>query len=570
MSVKRRIDTYEEVPESVEKSKKSKDFLESPDCSYVISNIRRCSQVSEYNRLLESRSACLYEFYKKKVFGGEEDKVFTTYLTLPIVLSFVNDTKFIDNALLQVHNAFIQGTGDSEKKRDKHIKLTKTLITCNKEWNQKLRETTEISRHLNPLCVWSEKGISGFFTETLRSILFLQQIMGVIDKKSFQEGSEFFLNIEKDKVQEISEKMDKLCASRNLDNCESDSNCVRRPTSTGDFKCINKQRYRTMTPGDKSSYYVLEDPYTDSKLVYRPLCVTRIISGSSGVFQQYKIVAGKPVANGKYTIVFPPFGGSTWRDKINGFVSMYVKGYITDVKAIRSGNAPGGTVGILWGLWTAIQRWYSECGVILSKIPKNSHISIVGCSLGGALSNVASFKLIQEGFTNVHMYALGAPRVGDEKFANYINKCILSEDSANYVRFNSVIKDDTFYTEFDPVAKFPINTWSFLAPVGQHLRFVDNGRLRCMGAGMTFNPVLGTFGTQPDYDMMPYEQARRLGYNINKETPVGGDCENLFVLIHSISAYSANNFVGARDYDEDNPKYTDYFDHVINLNKENC
>jgi hypothetical protein len=531
------------------------------------------NRVITVDRLLENRSAVLYNFLLDKIFV--KNKIFTSYMTLPIVLSFVQNPVFIENALLQIHNAFSQGVGikNATIERDSNIQLSNSLLTCNQEWNTKLDKNiySNIVKTIQVHCVWDANGIDPFYTETIRSLMFLHQIMGVIDKPSFQEGSDFYVNLESDKLLKISTQKDDKCNSLDSLRCEEEPDCVLRMSSTGKSSCINSERYRTTKPGEKPSYYVLDDPYNEKQLVYRSLCITRVVSGFAGIFQQYDIAKDKKTkANGKYTIVFPPFGGATWKDKIGGIMTFYYNGYISSTRAVKSGRSPEMDVGIMIGMAKAIDTWYESCNAILKTIPKNADIYIVGCSLGGALANVAAFKLLQFGYTNVHMYALGAPRIGDENMARYMNNCGLAPDSANYVRINSIIKGSTFYTQFDPVTKFPVNTWSSLAITGSHLRFTDNGRMRCMEGGLTFNPVLGTFGSQPDYDMMPFEQMRRLGFNPNKGTPLGGDCEEQFGFVHSIPAYSANNFVGARDYEGDGNDYTDYFDRIINLNEEKC
>lgn len=525
-----------------------------------------------FNRLLENRSAVLYNFLLSKVFG-KKDKIFSIYLTLPIILSFVKNDKFIENALLQCQNAFSQGVGikNPETERDSQIQLSKALLMCNREWNASLREYNNIVANIDVRCVWNDNGIDPFYTDTVRSLMFLQQIMGVIDKPTFQEGSEFYVNLSTDKLVAISEKKDKKCSVLDESQCERDTDCILRLSSVGKKACINNERYRTTKPGEKPSYYILDDPYTEKQIVYRSLCITRVVSGFAGIFEQYDIGKDKKTKpNGKYTIVFPPFGGSTWKEKIGGIMTFYYNGYISKTRAVRSGRAPDMDVGIMIGMANAIDAWYESCNQTLQNIPKNAHIYIAGCSLGGALANVAAFRLLQLGYTNIHMYALGAPRIGDENMTRYMSLCNLAPDSANYVRINNIIKDKQFYTQFDPVTKFPINTWSALAVTGSHLRFVDNARMRCMEGGLTFNPVLDTFVTQPDYDMMPFEKIRRLGFNPNKGTPLGGECEEQFAFVHSIPAYSANNFVGARDYEGSPNDYSNYFDRIIDLNMEKC
>lgn len=538
-------------------------------CPSEIDSIRRCQDVYRYNRLLESRSACIYE-YLVKLLG--EEKVFSTYLTLPIVLSFATNQNLVEEAILQVQDAFIQGVPLARASdRDKQIALTKRLLKCNLSWNEKLIETKQIQDSINIRLVRNENGIDPYFVETVRCLMFLQQIMGVIDKPTYQEAGNKYFNITKHSLGFIDSKKDNKCNMfEDEDKCSRDKDCVLRVSSKGDKNCINRERIRTTTPNKPTSYYILEDSYTDTDIVYVPLFISKIISGYSGVFEQFYSRDSKTVKANKYTIAFPPFGGKTFQDNFNGFRTFYIEAYIQSINARASGNAPSGQVGIITGLYKAVMSWYNECKNIIATIPKDADIYICGCSLGGALSNVTAFFLLQLGYTKIHLYAMGSPRVGDVTFVNYMEKSGLMPDSANYVRFNNVIKNGTFYTEFDPVAKFPINSWSLLSAFGMHLRYANNPHLRCMGAGLTFNPVLGTFLTQPEFDFLPGVKLRNFGRDVNAGLPIDGDCEDLFFLLHSIPAYSANNFVGARDYEVAVPNYRDYFDHVIDVSKEKC
>ena len=73
--------------------------------------------------------------------------------------------------------------------------------------------------------------------------------------------------------------------------------------------------------------------------------------------------------------------------------------------------------------------------------------------------------------------------------------------------------------------------------------------------------------------MLPGNRIRSLCLrDMNESTPIGGDCENHWGFVHSMGAYDANNFVGARNY-EGNPKtlsYHDFYDAIRDLDKEPC
>ena len=531
-------------------------------CQNVSGEIRQCSEVSQLPRLLESRSACLYE-YLVKTLG--KDKVFSTYLTVPIVLSFVEDGKFCQDFIQAESELFCIGIGLSATEQRKQAgtiqNIMRKLLDCNREWNRNLRDYGKIVRTVRAAAVYRNP----FYDNTIQTLIFVKEVLGVIGKSNFQEGSEYYIDYEKGEIATIDKKRDKKCVSLSEQECKRDRDCSVRVTSKGGKACINSQRYRTIQPEQKSSYYVLENGYAEQKVIYKPLCLFHIISDNAGIFQQYD---KDLTPTGEYTIVFPPFGGDT-QSNIKAFWTFYWKGYL---KTVPTNKGPD--VGVQIGLLEYIDAWLDACWNVIDRIPKKAHIYVSGVSLGAALANIAAFRLADMGYKHVHMYAFGGPRVGDEAFRTYMESGILEKDSANYVRFNNVLKEKTFYTQFDPVCKFPINTWSTWSAVGMHLRYVDNPLMRCMGGGLTFSPVFETYSTQPDYDMLPFDQIRRMFlYDVNKDTPVGANCDNHWPTVHSVGSYETENFIGQRDFDiEENRTivYTDFYDRIIDLSVEPC
>jgi len=454
-----------------------------------------CKGILDPKTMLQSRSACIFKYL-------DSEKNSST-LTLPIILSFVKNKELVRRVV-----------GNSDRVKIKY------LLGVNKKWNSDMdkKELDYIVDNIDVKCVRMGKNISSEFTETYNSILFLEEIMGVIDKKNFVERGDYY--IKNNRIENIDKKKDILC--KNDRKC-SNVNCINRTTSKGGKECINKQRYRT------DEYYILNDT------IYRLLCKSKIVSGYSGIFRHY---TKDNIPTDKYTIVFPFFGEKIV-DLFRGFNAFYLNGYITRVLCKNKRH-----VGIIKGLYDAVNSWYKTCQTVLEAIPKKSTIYIVGCSLGGALSNIVSFLLLEKGYKNIHMYALGSPRVGDEDFREYINNSNLSYDSANYIRFNNILSKKTFYTQFDPVIKFPVRK--------SHKLFANNGRMRCMASGITFNP-LNMIDNQPDYEM----------FSFSKSFPVDRKCKKLWYYVHSIPAYGHAFFA-------DIGKNAEIFDRVIDKEKEKC
>lgn len=517
-----------------------------------------CKNLIKFRRLLESRSACMYRYLLSTMGPG---KIFSTYLTLSVLLSFVQPVE----AKKMLHNSLYVMYPDADLTTLKSG--IEQLIGCNRQWNTKTKSAEKISKRLDIRATYDQP----WAVETVRALMFLQQVEGVINKPQFVEESAKYVNLSSGKLSKISDAFDKRCAKHNPNNpteCEEDAKCTLRTTSKGKKVCINSQRYRQLKAGDAKSYYILDDGQTGKFFVYRPMCLANVISGNSGIFLRQEIDRNNKIISGKrdtYTITFPPFGGeSVSKATMRGAYAFYYGGYIQDVKLTN-----GGKVGVQIGMFRYIDQWYKTCFEELG-ISKKSDIYIVGTSLGGALANLASFYLLEKGYKKIHMYACGAPRVGDYNLNRYMASADLAPDSANYVRFNNVVKGDKFYTEYDPVAKFPPNSWSVTGYTGYgHLRFVDNSRIRGMAAGLTFKPVLGCFTNQPDYDMMPGTFASTIS-GLNKQTPIGGDCANHWDYVHSLNAYSADVFLNAKAYSGDPEHYMSFFDAVRDLNAYPC
>ena len=517
-------------------------------------NTQLCRDVMKSPRIFEARSACLWKYITELDFI-----VYSQLTTIPILLSFINYESAHQWALESVQ--LIATTFLNERDRTKYIELMSNifldLIDLNRDWNTQLPEEqkNKIATSLQLHKVYGNR----FYDSTIIQLNFLTEIMGVIDKQSFTENSNYYVQYRRGRryekiyqIFDIDYKQDNKCKQTRAERCNATYGCKLRNNLKGKSQCVSEQRYRSITSGDDdtSKFYIQE--YSKNKLVcYEPICIYNIASRNSGIFRQYDVVEHKILRkSNRVSIVFPPFQESTTM-MLKIFNVFYIGGYIRNVFANESGHAKEGNVGIQSGLWSLIENWYNNCKDKLEYYVKHEdHIYITGTSFGGALCNVAAFMLIQKGYKNIHMYAFGSPRVGDEKFKNYMENANLMNDSANYVRFVNVVKKNKFYTEFDPMTKFPPNEWSILGHMGRHLRFVDNPRIRIMGGGYTFNPVFNTFNSQPDYNIHPLTKLGRKYFAQDDEnaTPIGLDCANHFPYVHSLKAYGSLTFVGMHNY----------------------
>ena len=504
----------------------------------------------------------MYEYLSKKL---GPSKVYRAMLTIPIIASFTNPVmakKLIENSLYVAYPT-------SAVTRKRLTVVLRKLTECNAAWNSRLDpKRVAIIRKLLQVAIPFQNPV---FTETVRAASFILEIEGVIDRSDFLDKSGLYVDLRKHKVVGVDKAQDARCAGTPIDQCAATRGCKVRTSSKGSKSCVNKQRYRRVDPDSTRSQYIFTDEQTEQKFVYESLCVFRMVAGNAGVFRRFPVDAKTGNVNRKgtrtYTFTFPPFADGRARTLVEGFRSFYSGGYIQDVPAVWNGKSDLDKVGVQIGLYRRIKAWYEHC--VVGIVPMSAEIFIVGVSLGGALANLAAFELLQHGFKNVHMYAFGAPRVGDEAFRRYMNEVrYLAQDSANYIRFNNVLWKNKFYTEYDPVAKFPPNTWSLWGSTGfGHLRFTNNPRLRVMAGGATFAPVLDCFYGQPDYDMIPYTAS---GYQLNHKTPIGADCERHWAYVHSMSSYSADVLLGAHYYSGNPTTYIDRFDAIRDLRKTPC
>lgn len=531
-----------------------------------------CQLTTRLYRMLESRSACIWKKLCDEI--GREN-VFSNMMTLTIICSFIPSDEITKNSegknVNAIHHYITQGTyamfydrSVGHRKRIENILLK--LVEENKSWNEKMieKEYEQITVYLKPKFTFA----TDEFRPTTLALDFLRQIMGVLGKESFvADKDEYYYNRESKEMLNIEKQYDKLCKEREIGECTTDNKCAIRKSSKGEDQCINSQRLRKIVDDRQDSYYILDDEHTIN--IFVPKCISKIV-GYVGIFEymqknskKFK-VSKKFGKSKKYICTFPPFdepyvkGGAGILDKIafykETFYLWYSHAYIQDFNTYDLKN-----VGVHTGMLKYIESWYNECFKPLN-IGKNEDITIVGTSLGGGLANIATFYLLNNGYKHIHMYACGSPRVGDALFVEWMNshwRKGIEPDSANFVGFNNIVKDNVFYTQCDPVTKFPPNSWSIFGHTGLgHLRWVDNPFIKLMGGSFVFNPVFETFSNQPHYDMVRPSKT---------PIPVSSDNEKYWDFVHSLGSYSSDVFQGALYHaGDDNPKYEDYYNQIIN------
>ncbi len=533
--------------------------------------IDTCGKLTYSDTLCESkqkklwfqmRSECLYNFYLRN--GLSSDKIFATMLITPIFAGFIRprpgETKSarINEYVNWIYdNYFEQYKNITEAKYITDIGLQ--LAECNSDWFRNAFPKFNIDYD-----VISE---DPKYFETISHIELLQELLGVIGRETFVTKNEYILV--KNKLLKLKDKDNLECAKiKNIPDCEENIKCVFRK------KCEASNRVRSLEPGNPNSYYIFEEPFIrDGKtkndvILYKPLSKCFIITGYSGIFRRYNVDSkGSITETNKYTIIFPPFDGQSGpQDKSifnlfnyrfdfwNGFKAFYSGQYIQDIKV----NTTNEIVGVSSGLFSFVNDWYKNCFEPLN-LPLDSDFYIIGTSLGGALTNICAFYLLNMGYKNIHYYAMGSPRVGDERFKLFMEKSkknkLIKEDSYNYIRFNYVIQNKIFNTQFDPTCKFPKNQKGIIGK----LDYSDTPNLRTFGGGLTLDVYdLDTYQFQKEHDMI---------YN-DPSVPVYDKCNAFWSYAHSVSAYSKNLFLGIKQ--EVNVPYINDFDQIINLDKVSC
>ena len=575
--------------------------------------------IAELNNKLREDGVKADEFYKESdkdvVYKIVNDiyPIFDQAMALSVLLSFLDpvaDKDILDIDFFSIsYNEFnITFAADDNKGFPKELgKSVDSIMECNRNWNisdanSHLFDTTKERLNLT-VCLENPD-----YNNLKNEISFLEEIMGVIDKNDYvvQKQTKYY-DEKTDELLDIDANKDNICKDYDEKFCMENPDCYYRKG-----KCINKQRHSSArprkTPSNIPSYYISQNLYKIYKdtepdyYLYVPLSNYYTVAGYSGIFERKSVrnENGNAVSTNpkQISIVFPPF-------------DLRGEGSIKDIAAIVASGVysfgiarsmlildPDEGVGVLKGLYSVIDGWYKNSFLPLvtsGMINLDSEIFISGTSLGGALTNLSAFYLRRLGYTNIHYYANGAPRVGNSKFKEYMERDgNFRKDSGNFVRYINVIKTDSdgnreFITEFDPVCKFPpkdsavpykerISSFlpSFISPFIKYgspaddYLISDNPKLTIVEAGLLFNPYVVGYGQQTDYEMFSKSFGRGLDEEAVKNLNIKSNtCPNHFDYIHSIPAYTAGIFNG----DEANKgtiKYDWNYDSVRDLKLYPC
>ena len=536
-------------------------------CANVVeSGIGSCGKVVVENRFFESRSACLYAYMRK--IGIDSKEIFSICMTLPILISF-KQTSSSRQIMLDHFDIFFKN-GKWPKNKTFFLNIANKFLDCNIEWNKRMSNSANISQYMALDSVFL-----GNYENMLVSLKLYGEIAGIINRRDFVEKSKKYVNLE-GKLEGVDKTIDVKCKSFSPEKCLDD--CILRTSSKGQKECVNKQRLRTLQEhkiSDIGRYYIIDHPQRITRKIYfEPVCVMNILTGNAGIFRWYDFVNDTISPTNKYILTFPPsdfdftFTKKGIETIFHLFNAFYYNAYISNKTGVNK------------GMFGYIQSWYDNC--VSDNIPKDSELFVIGVSQGGALANLATYILLLNGYQNIHMYALGSPRVGDSNFMKFMEQRYgkeLKTDSGNYIRFNNIIKNETFYTEFDPIAKFPPSTWSvwsYVPAIGGHLRYSDNPILKGIGGGLVFNiHSMRCYDSQPDFDaigdlrMGPLSIRRASEFN--ELVPINLKCPNHWSYIHSVSAYSEWVLNGENaTSSEGKSSYSDYFDSIRNLDIKPC
>lgn len=556
-------------------------------CIINSATVNTCGNVSRViERLLESRSSCLYE-YLKSINFDRALPIFSNMLTAPILLSFYDPplpAPELDTILEQV----CRNMKFSRRDIIDGIKRVLTgFYVCNVGWNTTMNQD-ELMAIKSEIDIEYVPNHSEKYKNLLHYTQFLWEVQGILNRKNFKSRSNAYMidtggNIGGD-IHYTPANIDADCKTRiTKSDCERDLLCILRKTS-GKEECIDAKLFRNLrdTQGGKA-FMSFESPFKlqidragnimrtpdgksiKKKFIYKSRFTMEIfIGGWAGIFAEYEIGrdattnTDKAMNTHKCVITFPPLNFESGEGKLesmSNYASLFKTFYSNSYLVYHKGAYVHGE------LYKIIHKWYTD-GFSKIKYPKDYEIHIVGLSLGGALTNLCAFYLSKEGYTNISWYAYGAPRVGGQKnieFATYMSNQNWGECSGNYVKFMNVIKTDgSFFTEFDPVTTFPIHQRSLLTWSGWKSSFKQNPLFRCMGAGFTWNPVLNrttnTSDADPDYDLLT-----DIRNKFSKEIKVVDPLLTKSIYVppvnvtsahfeHMHSAYDVNVFLGISDY----------------------
>lgn len=545
-----------------------------PAC-VIQDSLPRCDQVTNPSRIFESRSACENFFLQKYT-----NKFTTSFMTIPIILSLAPSSQIDQLYSYSIRNLYynIKDTSVNDSEGNTYmpditsklidevsaiynndfktslINLIQSLFNCNKSWNEKT-DKTFIQSATSNIDIKMVRD-NDFYSDLLDTQKFYKEILGVINRDNWVERENTYFDLSTSTLR-APRDWDNICSGRTNSECNKNEKPTLSASDPPQCKlrkgtCINSERYRSFD-SDSSSMYIFKS--ADSKngyVLFKCLFKYHMVVANSGIFQSYYPKYVKIGNTGKfltkyneksnvYTVTFPPFdfaGFGNMSDATktvcqlaSSVLTFYANARLVAVTTKKDGKK----VGVLSTMYTLLMNWYKDC-FSKANIKKDAIIRLVGTSLGGALANMAAFVLHENGYTDIHLYACGSPRVGNKDFNDYMssgNK--LSKDSGNYIRFNSVIKNNTFYTQYDPITKFPPSSGK--GYIFGNYEFYTTPLTRIIGSGLTWNLFDDSYDTQPDYDHIA------TGSKLSSQTPLRANCA-YWGQVHSVDSYNMSSFLG--------------------------
>jgi hypothetical protein len=82
----------------------------------------------------------------------------------------------------------------------------------------------------------------------------------------------------------------------------------------------------------------------------------------------------------------------------------------------------GHNINVAKYFYTSFYQMNSKVNEYLKKnIHKKDNILLLGHSLGGVYANILAYNLLKKSYTNLHLFTINSPRVGDYNFAKFLN-----------------------------------------------------------------------------------------------------------------------------------------------------
>lgn len=509
--------------------------------------MRNCPNVLDISELLQARAACIFEYLSKT---RHPYKKIATFLILPAILSF-NPTPYFRKMFKIILTGITRFFQDKKNKEtfnypsltEEEIQvLGASLLELNEHWNSQMdvnkRQYVEENIHL-------ENGLGDELTLLRKSVKFYQQVFNL--GEMFEEKySNYYADFKDNKMVLMDNEQIQTCNQTPKDMCEKSGVCkVRFSKSEQKWHCFSREKIRSIKEG---GYYIFVDGNTQS--VYKTIKKSVVSAGDVYIFHEHAVENETIIPTNNYVVIFPPFQQRNFGDVGNAFYNYMFRGLATvSHKNSDVFNIPE-NVSTSLAFYKEVRIFMDENIRIFKNIKKNpnAEIIVIGISMGGSYANILAFLLVKYGYKNIHLYACGSPRVGNQGFNTFMTKAYaegrLSKDSGNYIKSNTFIEYDQdkklkrFVLQYDPIAKFPTG-------------YADNPLLKAYGEGFLYNPlVFGEFKRQSDYHHSVFPLTEQFSKLINLNFSIGKNifgvrtCKKKWGDIHSVGAYGFSNIMG--------------------------